>query len=340
MSVAVHLPLPPELEQVEIDRRSVLAFGHGFPSELVRWHHHDEYELHLIVASVGKIFVGDHIGAFSPGQFVLTGPRLPHNWISQTAPGETFELRDLVVQFRQDLVQSMAIAAPELESLLPLLERASYGIEFQGAVREEAEARFRAMIATEGAGRVALLIEFLERLSEESSYRLLSTMPMRSEADDVALDKVERVTRYVTENHAREIPLAVVAELVGMSESAFSRFFAKATGNGFTRFLNRIRIARACELLTSTEGPITDICFEVGFNNVANFNRRFREHKAVTPREYRKQARLRHGPLPIGRSDGTADERSTARDRGAVSAERPDDRVRRGHRSPPRSERK
>ena len=294
MSLAYRSPVPPELELVDAAERSVQAFGHGFPSPLVRWHCHDDYELHLIVASVGKVFVGDYVGAFAPGQLVLTGPRLPHNWISQTAPDERIGLRDLVVQFRQDLVSMIANVAPELARLFPLLERSRHGIEFRGPVRAGAEGWFRRMIDTEGPSRVAFLIEFLERLSEESDYRLLSTLPMISEADEAALDKVERVTRYVTEHHAREIPLAVVAELVGMSESAFSRFFSKATGNGFVRFVNRVRIAKACELLTTTELPVTDICFDVGFNNVANFNRRFRELKSTTPREYRKQARLRH----------------------------------------------
>ena len=294
MSVAARVNEPPELEVVEKAERAVHAFHHGFPSPLVRWHCHDDYELHMIVASAGKVFVGDHVGAFAPGQLVLTGPRLPHNWISQTEPGERVEVRDLVVQFRDDLVPTMLGCAPELRALMPLLERARHGIEFRGGVRDEAEAWFHRMFDAEGPARIALLVDFLGRLAAADDYRLLSTMPMRSGSDEAALDKIERVTQYVAENHAREIPLATVAELVGMSESAFSRFFAKGTGNGFSRFVNRVRIAKACELLAGSDEPITAICFEVGFNNVANFNRRFRELKSVTPREYRKQARLRH----------------------------------------------
>ena len=298
MSVALR-PEPvtlPEYEYTDGVERSVHYLEHGFPSPLVRWHYHDDYELHLIVASAGKVFVGDHVGGFGPGHVVLTGPRLPHNWISQVAPGETVPLRDLVVQFRQDLVPGMAALAPELGGLLPLLERARHGIEFEAGVAGEVERRLIAIRETEGPGRIAHLVDVLTLLSGQSRFTLLSTLPMRADGDDAALDKVERVTRHVAERYASEIPLAEVAALVGMRESTFSRFFSRATGNGFSRFVNRVRVAKACELLSGTDVAITDICFEVGFNNVANFNRRFRELKSVTPREYRKQARLRHGP--------------------------------------------
>ena len=60
---------------------SIIYRQHGFPCPLVRWHFHKEYELHLIVASSGKVFIGDYIGNFYPESLFLTGPNLPHNWI-------------------------------------------------------------------------------------------------------------------------------------------------------------------------------------------------------------------------------------------------------------------
>ena len=44
---------------------------------LARWHYHDEYMAAPHHRHVGKVFVGDWIGQFQPGQLVLTGPRLP-----------------------------------------------------------------------------------------------------------------------------------------------------------------------------------------------------------------------------------------------------------------------
>ena len=78
-----------------------------------------------------------------------------------------------------------------------------------------------------------------------------------------------------------------------MNDSYFSRFFKKSTGNSFNEFVAQIRIGNACELLSGSELQISNICYEVGYNSIANFNRRFRERKQVTPREYRRQAQQR-----------------------------------------------
>ncbi|MFH7495321.1 AraC family transcriptional regulator, partial [Pseudomonas syringae pv. tagetis] len=61
---------------------SIIYRVHGFPCALVRWHFHKEYELHLIVACSGKVFVGDYFGNFNAGSVFLTGAYLAHNWIS------------------------------------------------------------------------------------------------------------------------------------------------------------------------------------------------------------------------------------------------------------------
>jgi AraC-like DNA-binding protein len=50
--------------------------------------------------------------------------------------------------------------------------------------------------------------------------------------------------------------------------------------------------------IRETDRLVSHICYEVGFNNVANFNRRFLEVKGVTPSEFRRQAGQRFGGAP------------------------------------------
>ncbi|MBX3655956.1 MAG: AraC family transcriptional regulator [Ramlibacter sp.] len=272
----------------------IRCLEHGFPTPLARWHYHDEYELHLIVASSGKAFVGDYIGYFQPGHLVLTGPRLPHNWISMDVPEGGLGLRDLVIQFPHAPLQEAAAGIPELAEVLPLLERARHGVEFFG-LSEPAEACWRQVKASRGLARMGAFFGFMGELARCTDYRLLSHAQLQSVDDDKQLDQIDAIVSRITDDLARPLSAADLAAELGMSESRFSRFFRRATGNTFTDFVNQVRINRACQLLMESDRYITHICYEVGFNNIANFNRRFLDIKGMTPSEFRRQVDSRFG---------------------------------------------
>jgi AraC-like DNA-binding protein len=272
----------------------IRCLDHGFPTPLARWHYHEEYELHLIVATSGKAFVGDWIGQFQPGHLVLTGPRLPHNWISLDLPQGGVALRDRVIQFPHEPLARAGECIPELAEVLPMLERARHGIEFFG-ISERAAAHFDHVRATRGLERFAAFMAFLTDLAHCRDYHLLSSVQIQSWEDDATLDQINAVVDQVTKNLAQSMTVAEYARQMDMSESRFSRLFRRATGNTFVDFVNRVRINRACQLLMESDRYITHICYEVGFNNVANFNRRFLEIKGMTPRDFRRQALNRFG---------------------------------------------
>jgi AraC-like DNA-binding protein len=270
----------------------VRCLSHGFPTPLARWHYHDEYELHLITDTSGKVFVGDWIGPFQPGHLVLTGPRLPHNWLSLDTPDGGVPLRDLVIQFHHEPLMQSAALIPELAELGPLLERARNGIEFFGMGKSSEQHWYRVKQAT-GLRRLTAFFDLMCDLAACTDYRLLSSVQLQSDDDDTSLDQIHGLVSRITDNLSEHHSAAAIAAELGMSESRFSRFFRKATGNTFTDFVNRVRISRACQLLMDTDQQISLICYEVGFNNVANFNRRFLESKGMTPSEFRKQSLTR-----------------------------------------------
>ena len=267
---------------------------HGIPSALVRWHYHDEYELHLICATRGKVFVGDYIGQFEPGHLVLTGPNVPHNWVSLDTPEGGVRLRDMVIQFSHAPLEQMAAAIPEVKTIMPLLQRACYGIEFFD-VSERMRQRFVRLRDSSGLPRFVEFLTLLGELADSSNYQLLSTVPMQASDDDDALVRINAAVNFIVQNLSSQLSMKDLARQLGMSERMFTRFFRSATGNSFTDFVNRLRINKACQLLMDTERYVTNICYDAGFNNVANFNRRFREFKGMTPKQFRQQASGRFG---------------------------------------------
>jgi len=272
----------------------VRCLAHGFPTPLARWHFHDEYELHLITSTSGKAFVGDWIGPFQPGHMVLCGPRLPHNWISYDLPEGGVAERDLVIQFAHEPIAQAAAILPELAEALPLLERARHGVEFFG-MSERGREHWLSVKHSRGLARFAAFCDFLADLTRCTDYRLLSDVQMQGKDDDAGLAQINVIVDRITGGLAEPLMASTVAAELGMSESRFSRFFRRATGNTFTDFVNLVRVNRACQLLMDTDRQVTRICYDVGFNNVANFNRRFREIKGMTPSEFRHQAGHRFG---------------------------------------------
>ncbi len=272
----------------------VRCVEHGSPTPLERWHCHDEYELQLIVGARGRAFVGDYVGHFEPGHLVLTGPRLPHNWISTDLPPNGLSVRSLVIQFREEPLRDGMRAIKELGETRPLLERARQGIEFFG-LSESVRDRFYRIKQSHGLERFAEFAALLCLLKRSEDYRLLSSEQTVGLAPEDARAAINKIVEYVNESYAEPMSVAEVAARVNMSESSFSRYFSKATDSTFTAFVNRVRVHKACQLLMHSDQQISSICYAVGFNNVANFNRRFREVKGVTPREFRRLSMDRLG---------------------------------------------
>ncbi|GAA0836735.1 MULTISPECIES: helix-turn-helix domain-containing protein [Marinomonas] len=282
----------PEYELVDNGIETIRYLEHGYPSDLIRWHAHDDYELHFIVATSGKVFVGDYIGNYSPGQLILTGPRLPHNWICQHNQ-DPVQVRDMVIRFDHESFSNGMKIIPELAEVLPMLLRAKSGIEFFDLELDDLKKTFESVRDSSGLQRVIKALPLLKRLAQSQNYRLLSTVQIDLKSNEALQRKINTVVDYVSQNYNQDISLSNAANLINMSDSHFSRFFRKATGNRFIEFVNRVRISRACNLLTETDQQIANICFQVGFNNVANFNRRFHELKGVTPRDFRSQSNKR-----------------------------------------------
>jgi len=282
----------PELEFVDRTTQSIRYLEHGWPTDLCRWHSHAEYELHLITDTRGKAFVGDYIGEFTPGSLYLTGPNVPHNWVTdEVATPEPVELRDMLVQFSQESLDQLALAFVEFREMDAMWDLAKSGIEFEGFDATFARGHFERIRNTRGAERIAAFIRFLVRINEHAEKRALSVVSVAQPEGNSKLARIADVVNHITQNFTEEFSIESASDMAGMSAPAFSRNFRKYTGNTFVEFVNSVRIGQACSMLYATEEPVSAICYEVGFQNLANFNRQFQKLKAMTPSAYRETAR-------------------------------------------------
>lgn len=286
----------PDYEAVYDADRSFRYLAHGADSSLVRWHYHNEYELHLIQATRGHAFIGDYVGPFTPGTVFLCGPYLPHNWVSLADFQQG--IRDRVINFSDERMQNLAQCLPEMRNLKTMLDDSRYGIEFSTEASATVIEDFSEIASLKGMHRVLKFLDIMVKLASSMDYRQLSSKSYEAESDSQTEERVSQVVHYIVEHCTGELKLDEVAALLGLTPSFFSRWFKKVTGYRFIDFVTRLRISRSCEYLETTDAPITHICFESGFANVANFNRHFLKIKGMTPRQYRDSISIR-GKRPI-----------------------------------------
>ncbi|WP_343672652.1 AraC family transcriptional regulator [Paraburkholderia heleia] len=283
----------PDLELVAVPRdESFKVWSHGYPYRTVRWHFHPEYEIHLITATTGKYFVGDFIGSFAPGNLVMIGPNLPHNWVSSVPHDEPVDERCLVLQFDADFIARAIDAFPEFRRVQPLLDASCWGLLFAPETGAAAEPILREMLGAQGMRRVTLFIDLLDLLVQSGEPAALASEAYRADPARYAGTRINHVLAFIGKNLSQELRETELAELAGQSVSAFSRYFRRHTGVSFVRYVNQLRINLACQLLMSGELNITDICYQVGFNNLSNFNRQFLLIKEMSPSRWRSYQRL------------------------------------------------
>jgi len=84
------------------------------------------------------------------------------------------------------------------------------------------------------------------------------------------------------------VSLADAASLVAFIKAPFYHF-KKKTSKSFSQFVNELRIGLASKALINTDRRVSEICYEVGFGNLAYFNWKSKALKGVSPSDYRKQ---------------------------------------------------
>jgi AraC-like DNA-binding protein len=96
---------------------------------------------------------------------------------------------------------------------------------------------------------------------------------------------------WLDANAHREIELEDTARQAGLSPFHFLRLFACVLGVTPHQYLLRSRLRRAARQLADDDKPVTDIAYDVGFNDLSNFVRTFHRAAGVSPLKFRQASR-------------------------------------------------
>ena len=266
--------------------REVTAEAFTYP-----WHQHPELELTLILEGQGLRYVGDSVQEFTAGDLCLIGADTPHAWVSTPVEGQ--QVRCIQVLFVPGALGQGFFEVPAARPISDLCERARLGLSVGGRARERA-ARELAELVTPGlrpVERLARLLSVLAVLSATTELKELALSTPERPSHPPRDETAGRVLSFIHEHAKERLSQEQVARAAGLSRASLGRFFPRYLGKTFVRYVSEVRVGLACRLLLESARSVREIAFDVGYGNLANFNRRFRELKGMTPTEYRRRAR-------------------------------------------------
>ncbi|WP_435171321.1 helix-turn-helix domain-containing protein [Paenibacillus glycanilyticus] len=254
--------------------------------ELETQHHHQSFEMGLCLSGSGQFYFGSTVYRVVPGDIFIVN--ILENHIAQSDHGCPCEF--LFLNFDSGL-----LAKEEPELMVPFRY---YPFHFQNRLHGNTDSmeRLRTMIKQIYAEKeerapgyrtavksllMTICVELL-RMSKEEISNTKWLDGMRN------YEHIRPVLQYMDEHYQTEISLSQLASLFHISESHLSRLILEATGRKFKSYLSTLRIQHAKRLLATTIMPVTEICYECGYQSMATFYRNFKQFVEMSPEDYRR----------------------------------------------------
>lgn len=262
------------------------------PHFIVPWHFHPAVEIMYITSGMGTRFVGDHIEGYSEGDICMIGTKLPHEWRSDEVYfNDNSGLRTtcICLFFKREIFEPNLICLSEMSTIRDLIERSRRGIKFVGQSKKKIANFIEKSANGTGAQKVIDLIQLLNMMAESEEYEILASVGFTESVNSTDFERFNKVYKYLVANFTETIKLEDVANLVGLTPTAFCRYFKERTKKTFVEYLNDMRIGHAKKLLIEGKMKISTISSESGFNNLSNFIKQFKKTTQMLPSDFQKE---------------------------------------------------
>lgn len=252
------------------------------------FHFHPELELTLVLEGSGRRFVGRQVSNYEAGDLVLLGSNLPHTW-SGNEPGNELETsRSIVIQFKEHFAGEAFWNIPEMAPISALFQKAQSGIWIKGKTRDWVAEKMNIGSHLPPFQKLLQLVEILHVIAASDETEQIDIQFSHYIPSTLESERFQKVYTYLIEHYQEDISLETIAVVANLTPTSFCRFFKKIARKTFVDALTEFRVKHSCQLLSATEKPISDICFESGFGNISYFNKEFKKSLGRSPMRYRK----------------------------------------------------
>ena len=240
-------------------------------------HWHQEIEIFAVFKGSLTFFLGEKPRTLAEGQLILVNSNEIHS-IRAPKPNTTLVVQIPLTQFREYLSPAGLISFhhglsdqdPETIRLLQAL--------FEAYLNQETGRYFRVQ---------SLYYDLLYRLVTRYQIQVISP---EVESQNQNLNKLSRITDYISKNYARDLSLESLARVFHYSPTYLAHMFKRYAGITFKAYLQSIRLEHARSDMDTTEKSLGEIASTNGFANPKAFSHAFRQQFGLLPSQYRRNA--------------------------------------------------
>lgn len=100
---------------------------------------------------------------------------------------------------------------------------------------------------------------------------------------------IKKAQLFIENNFGEQLNVESIADDFAVSRRNFARRFKKATDNAPLEYIQRVKVEAAKRSLESTSNNISEVMYQVGYNDSKSFRNIFKKHTGVSPQEYRNK---------------------------------------------------
>ncbi|MBL6445140.1 helix-turn-helix domain-containing protein [Fulvivirga sp. 29W222] len=252
-------------------------------------HKHPELQLTTILESDGTVLIDDYVGNFKAGDVFLINSNVPHvfkNDKKYYTESEDLRALGISIFFEETLFGEKFFKLPETQLVGQFLSKRQ-SLKLNRNTAELLIPKITRLQSLNNLSKVIEMLSILEILaSAEDSISL--TSEVTHDYTELQAKRLNDIYQFTMNEFHREITLEEVADVSNMTVPSFCRYFKKRTRKTYIEFLTEMRVSYACKLLQKEDLSITGVCHLSGFNNLSNFNRKFKKITGYTPTVFRK----------------------------------------------------
>lgn len=251
-------------------------------------HKHNVYEFNFVEHCEGaRRIVGDSVEVLGEYDLAFVGCNLEHVWEQyECKPGI---IHEITIMIPADLFDAKFMEKNCMKPVKDMFENAQVGIAFGMRAIMTVYDRINQIVSSEPSfGTVQTLLSIIYDLAASGDYHTLASSHYSHAEVPVTSRRIQKLKDYIDSHFNEEIRIEVLADMVGMTPNALSRFFKQRTNRSISNYINEVRLGHATNMLADSTMSIAEISYRCGFNTISNFNRIFKNIKEITPKEFRE----------------------------------------------------